>query len=277
MTDAPPRSPTTPARSPHADERTIRPRRSLPGGRAVVGAFLVVAAAVGTFGAYLNATATPSTSYLVATRSFQLGHVITEEDLVDGGDAGVVGLAIDLPERVAAAAYPSDRTSAQQLVGQVVVAPITADDLLLASQFAEVTTAAGGVVLSFSLPTERALAGRLEAGEIVDLVATFPGAGAAQTQTLVVARGITVVGATTTGDGINGGRVLVTVDVEDLPTAQAVQHAVDVAQVAVLRGADPADASPPATTGPGPSGVTTGSDGTADGEAITVSNGEEGR
>ena len=78
MTDAPPLATTGRVSSSDPGGRTIRPRRSLPGGRAVVGAFLVVVAAVGTFGAYLSATAAPSTSYLVAARSFQLGHVITE-------------------------------------------------------------------------------------------------------------------------------------------------------------------------------------------------------
>ncbi len=240
-----PRPATTAAPS-EDDGRTIRPRRSLPGGRAVVGAFLVVVAAVGTFGAYLSATAAPSTSYMVATTTFEPGHVITEGDLV-GPAAGFRSVPMDLPNELAARAYTSAPASAQRLLGQVVVAPIAADDLALASQFADVAAAGDGVVLSFSLPSDRALAGRVEAGERVDLVATFTGAGVDGSETRLVARQVTVVAASAGGEGLNGGRVTLTVEVADLATAQAVQHAVDVAQVAVLRGSD-AGANAPAAT-----------------------------
>ncbi len=230
---------------PPDDGRTIRPRRSLPGGRAVVGAFLVVVAAVGTFGAYLTATAAPTTSYMVATRGFELGHVITEADLV-GGSAGFRSVAMDLPTELAARAHTSDPASAQRLLGQVVVAPIAPHDLVLASQFADVEAAVDGVVLSFSLPTDRALAGRLRAGERVDLVATFTGADVGGSETRLVARQVSVLEVAAGGEGLNGGRVTLTVEVADLATAQSVQHAVDVAQVAVLRGGDADDASPTA-------------------------------
>lgn len=246
MADAPtlPRHAEPP--SSDGEGRTIRPRRSLPGGRAVVGAFLVVLAAVGTFGAHLSATAAPSTSYMVATTTFAPGHVITEDDLV-GGSAGFRSVAMDLPDELARRAFTESPASAQRLLGQVVVAPIAPDDLVLASQFADVAAAGNGVVLSFSLPTDRALAGRVEAGERVDLVATFAGVGVGGSETRLVARDVTVVAASAGTEGLNGGRVTLTVEVVDLATAQAVQHAVDVAEVAVLRGAD-RDAPVPAPT-----------------------------
>lgn len=245
MADAPTLPhPDTVSTSPDEAGRTIRPRRSLPGGRAVVGAFLVVVAAVGTFGAYLTATAGPSTSYVVATRGFELGHLITEEDLVAAG-AGFRLVAMDLPEELAARAFTGAPSAAHPLLGQVVVAPIAPGDLALASQFADVTAAGDGVALSFSLPVDRALAGRLEAGERVDLVATFAGAGAVGSETRLVARQVTVLATTAAAEGLNGGRVTMTVEVADLASAQAVQHAVDVARVAVLRGGD-AEAPTPA-------------------------------
>ena len=251
MADAPPRARPAAGLPSDPGGRTIRPRRSLPGSRAVVGALLVVLAAVGTFGAYLMATATPATSWFLADRPYELGHVITEADLAGGESAGVRTVAIALPEELAARAYPAEAASLQRLLGQVVVAPIAPGDLLLASQFADVAAAGDGVVLAMSLPADRALAGRVGAGEQVGLVATFPDVGARGGETRVVARQVTVVAATAVGEGLNGGRVTLTVEVADVETAQAVQHAVDVAQVAVLRGGD-LGAPPPAATASDP-------------------------
>lgn len=247
MADAPMLTRTTPGTEQDEPVRTIQPRRSLPGGRAVVGAFLVVVATVGTFGAYLTATAAPSTSYVVAARSFDVGDVMTEEDLVGDG-AGVRPVALELPPEVAGRALPADDGAVDLLVGQLVVAPLAAGDLLLESHFADVAAADRGVVLSLSLPVERALAGRIEAGERIDLVATFTAAGARGSETRIVARDISIVAVNAAGDGLSGGRITMLVEVEDLAAAQAVQHAVDTAEIAVLRGADPAVPSPPATT-----------------------------
>ena len=248
MTDTPATATATrPATSERQDaSRTISPRRSLPGGRAVIGAFLVVVAAVGTFGAYLSATAAPDTSYLVAARSFEIGHVVEEADLVGAG-AGFRAVPIDLPDEQAAGAIASDPATAEQLLGQVVVAPIGTGDLALQSQFVAAADAGDGVAMSFSLPVDRALAGRVGAGERVDVIATYARDGADGSETRLVARNVTVVTATSGGEGLNGGRFTLTVELPDLDTAQRLQHAVDTAQVAILRSGD-ADATTPAPT-----------------------------
>ena len=242
MTDAP----TLPRQSP-VDERdtgrTIRPRRTLPGGRAVTGAFLVVVAAVGTFGAYLSATAAPDTAYLVASRNLEIGHVITEQDLV-GSDAGFRAVSIDLPDEQAARALTSDAVDAEWLLGQVVVAPVAAGDLVQRTQFVDVARAAGGVAMSFSLPVDRALAGRVGAGERIDVIATHTRTGTTGSETRLVARNVTVVAVRSGGDGLNGGRLTLTVELPDIATAQRLQHAVDTAQVALLRGGDAEAATP---------------------------------
>ena len=240
-------APTLPRPAPTVgdDTRTVRPRRSLPGGRAVVGAFLVVVAAVGTFGAYLTATAAPATSYLVAARTFEIGHVLGEDDLVLG--AGVRAAAIDLPDEQAGRVVPADPAAMAALVGRVVVAPIMTGDLVQHTAFVGVEEAGDGVTMSFSLPVDRALAGRVGAGERVDVLATFSGAGALGSETRVVARDVVVVAVLAGGDGLNGGRVTMTVEVPDLATAQQLQHAVDTAQVAVLRGGDATAPTPGAT------------------------------
>lgn len=240
-------APTLPRPAPTSgdDTRTVRPRRSLPGGRAVVGAFLVVVAAVGTFGAYLTATAAPSTSYLVAARAFEIGHVLTEEDLVL--DVGVRAVPIDLPAQQADRAVIAGPAAMTALVGQVVIAPIEPGDLVQHTALVGVEEAGDGVTMSFSLPVDRALAGRVGAGERLDVLATFSSAGALGSETRVVARDVVVVAVLAGGDGLNGGRVTMTVEVPDLATAQQLQHAVDTAQVALLRGGDASAATPAAT------------------------------
>lgn len=234
MTDTP-TLPDRAVRGGEDDARTIRPRRSLPGGRAVVGAFLVVVAAVGTFGAYLSATAAPDTSYLVATRPLEIGHVIEEADVV-GADAELRPVPIDLPEEQASRALASSTTELEQLVGQVVVAPISAGDLLQRTQFADVDAAGEGVAISLSLPADRALAGRVGRGERVDVIATYAREGSSGSETRLVARSVTVVTVSAGGDGLEGGRVTLVVELPDLTTARRLQHAVDTAQVAIVRG-----------------------------------------
>ena len=219
---------------------TIRPRRSLPGGRAVIGAFLVVLAAVGTFGAYLQATSVPATTYLVASRELTVGTVLGDDDV-----AALREVAIDLPDDQAARAVRASQRGA--LVGTVVVAPVAPDDIVLVSMVQPVGTANAGVQLSFSLPPDRAVGGSIAVGERVDVVATFA-TGQGGTTTSIVARQVAVVSAPAASEGIGGGRVVLTVQVPDLATAQAVQHAVDVADVALLRGAAP-DAPLPAPVG----------------------------
>lgn len=221
---------------------TISPRRSLPGGRAVVGAFLVVLAAVGTFGAYLRATAAPATTYLVATETLEVGRVLTDGDV----SSLFTSVAVDLPEDQAARTVQASQR--QQLVGTVVLAPVAADDLVLVSALQPVGTAESGVQLSFSLPPDRAVGGEVAVGERVDIIGTF-NLGGQESQTRMVARQVTVVAAPDTTDGISGGRVLMTVQVPDLATAQELQHAVDVADIAILRGADADDADPEPVAG----------------------------
>ncbi len=60
---------------------TVRPRRGLPSGRAVVGGFLVALAAIGVFAAYTSATAEPVTEYVVAARDLTPGEQLTSGDV----------------------------------------------------------------------------------------------------------------------------------------------------------------------------------------------------
>src|SRR5689334_14240346 len=80
MTPAAP-APVGSPRPSSPSSRTLRRRRTLPGGRAVVGGFLIAVAAVGTFAAYTSATADTRVAYLAASHDLSIGHRITTADL----------------------------------------------------------------------------------------------------------------------------------------------------------------------------------------------------
>ena len=225
--------PTAPLAARATSEQTVRPRRPLPGGRAVVGALLVVLAAVGTFVAYLEGTGPPETRFLVAEADLRPGQVLTADDV----ESSFRAVAVELPPEQATRALAA--ASADQLVGATVLAPVVVDDLVSASSFARPGDAGPGVSLSFPIAAERAFAGRVVAGEQVDLLVTLGDA------TRVVARQVRVADVVGGGDGIGAGSLVLTVLLPDLATAQEVLSAADNGRVALTRGADPAEPSGP--------------------------------
>lgn len=215
---------------PDAGGRRIRPPRSLPGGRAVVGALLVAAAAVATFAAYLDATAGPTGRYVVATATIEPGTRL--RSLGDVGERfGTV--ALELPSELAARAVPD--SGVDDLVGQVVVTPLQPGDLLTRTQLVEDGGVDGAQTLSFSLPRAAAVAGALRPGERVDVLATFgTGDGA---YTAYVVRGIPLLRVASADGGPLGEStdLTLTVAVSALREVQALGHAVNTAEVFVTR------------------------------------------
>lgn len=218
-------------------ESTVRRRRGLPGGRAVVGAFLVAAAAVGIFGAYLSATAAPTTRYVVAARDLPIGTRLVPSDLEL--------VAMELPDGQADRAISeAEAALVDGLDGLVVLGPLVAGDLVMESQVVDDGDADGAVTLSFALPAERALAGRIRKGESIDVLATYPGTGG-QPYTEVVIRGAIVFDVVdSTAGGVSGPGRTFLVQVPGLEEAQRLAHALDVAEVVVARSGD-ADADTP--------------------------------
>lgn len=240
------------ASEPRAEERRIRPPRSLPGGRAVVGALLVAAAAVGTFAAYLDATAAPTGRYVVATASIEPGTRLRTLGEV-GERFGTV--ALELPSELAARAV--EASGVDDLVGQVVLTPLQPGDLLTRTQVVEDGGADGAQTLSFALPRTAAVAGALRPGERIDVLATY-GSGD-RAYTAYVARGIPLLGvAAVDGGSLGDGQDLtLTVAVAALEDVQALGHAVNTAEVFVTRStATPATADPaPGAFRPAPEDV----------------------
>src|SRR5687768_12672827 len=82
-------------------------RRSLPGGRAIVGGLLVAASAVGLFAAYSGSRSAPSAAYVTVTRDIVSGEILQRSDLTR--------VAIDLPSGQRAVSF----TDLERLIGTV--------------------------------------------------------------------------------------------------------------------------------------------------------------
>jgi hypothetical protein len=260
VADADTMTTTSPTTSPRGDDvevtdgRSVRRARTLPGGRAVVGALLVAAAAVGVFAAYLNATAEPSTRYLVARATVEPGTRIT-------GIPTIAELfearAIDLDPDLAAQAVRLE--DAESIVGRLVLAPLAPGELLSRSAL----VADGGVAdankISFAIDRADALAGDLRVGERIDVLATY-GSGD-NAYTAYVVRGVPLVARSGDpgsgglgGGGSSGGPLTLTVAITAPEDVQALAHAVATADIVVTRSTvlegDRGAAPPPYTASP---------------------------
>jgi Flp pilus assembly protein CpaB len=153
-----------PGSSPSAAEgssgRRIRPRRGLPGGRAVVGGLLVAVAAVGIFAAVSGAGRGPSTRYYVAARDISAGTTLTAEDLE--------AVAIEVPERMENRVF----SDPDALIGAITVGPLSEGELVQAGGLA---TGADAEIPTFSVAVGKAdaNAGELTRGDYVQVFATY--------------------------------------------------------------------------------------------------------
>ncbi len=196
----------------HVDHRQVTRRRTLPGGRAVVGALLITLAVLGVFAAWLSATAAPTTSFVVAATALAPGDEIQRDDLEL--------VAMDLPDGQAARVV----STADVAVGAVALAPVEPGDPVLRSSLRAPARAPDSSGFSFELPMSRALAGDLVAGDRVDVVATEAG------RTGFVATDVPVVASLA-----DGGTVVVTLALADPDAVLAIAHAVDEGTVHVAR------------------------------------------
>ena len=223
-----------PEGSPHSGRRSIRRRNALPSGRAVVGGFLVAVATVGMFAAYVNATAGPQTSYVVAARDLAPG------DRVDAAAVRLVPLT--LPDEQRARSYDV----IEPLLDTTVIEPLLAGELVQEGSLIATGADEGTRTVSFAIDPARAVSGTLKAGERVDLLATF-GSGT-EACTYVVAADIPVVAISeATGSLVSAaGGLTVTVAVDDVEDEVAVAHAANAGATTLVRTthADATDADP---------------------------------
>ena len=203
--------------------RVIGRRPTLPNGRAVVGGLLVAAAAVGTFAAWSDADAPPSGRAVVAARDLPIGTVVRAADL------DVV--AVDVPAPVAERAFARP----DLVVGQRTVAPLATGELVQRSSVVVPESARAGRQLSFAIDTSSALAGTLEVGETVDLLATY-GSSAAESSTEVVAAGAVIAGIPPAANP--DGRTVLLVDLPPEADVLAVANATRHGALTVVRSPD---------------------------------------
>ncbi len=222
------RRPRRPAAAPAGAGRSAARRRSVPGGRAVLGGLLVAASVVGLYYASTRAQAGPTESWVVARDALPLGARLTEGDLTR--------VAIDLPPAVAARAFGDPSA----LVGATLIAPVAAGDLIQASVVVAKPSAPSSREVTFTV-LRSTLGATVEEGERVDIVATY-GTGGDAFSTVVLRQAVVLAldrGNARVGDE---GPVVVTVAVDDPADAVALVHAAQVAKVALVRatGAAPA-------------------------------------
>lgn len=197
-------------------QRVAGRRPALPNTRAVVGGLLVAAAAVGTFAAWSAADDPPSSRLVVAARDLAVGEVLS------GGDVAVV--AVDVPGPLAARSF----ATVDGVLGRRTVAPLAAGELVQRSAVVAAAAGPGGRQLSFALDRADALAGTLEVGEAVDILATVDGT------TEVVASGATVAGLGDDG-GLGSDRVVVLLGLAPDTDVVAVAGAVRTGDITLVR------------------------------------------
>ncbi len=205
--------------------RPLRRRRPLPGGRAVVGGFLVTAAAVGIFAAYTGATSQHGVSYVVARHTLTVGQRITSADLATAPMVLSPAIGGQLAFR-----------DPGRLVGALVVGPVHSGELIQASSVVNGADATGDRQLSFPVTAARAVDGTLQVGDLVDVLATY-GTGANATTVAVVsqARVVARSDASSTLDPAGGGGETITLGLARSVDSLAVAHAVDAGQVMLVR------------------------------------------
>jgi len=246
---------------PATEAGTTRPvgrRRSLPGGRAVVGAFLVTLAAVGIFTAWLQANAVPSTTWVVAARDLLPGDVLTAADITT--------VPIDLPE--AQANRTTNNPAA--MVDRIVLSPLFEGELVGVGDTADASAVAGTSSLTIPVETSRALGGTLTSGDRVDVVATF------EDTTRYVAVDLPVVEAV-----VDGTVTSVTLATTNPTTILAVANAVDTATVFLARTNPDGDATSTAPVVPDaevldPAGTAGGMDSTDNTDGTDAAGGTDG-
>jgi len=206
-----------------AHRRITRPR-GLPGGRAVVGALLIAAAAVTVFAAYLDATSEPSTRFLVASEPIPTGTVIAD---LATAEAMFSSAPLALVDAVAEHAVTVDDLDG--LVGHTVVATLEAGELIQRSALLDGERATGAHVMSFAVPVADAVAGSVSPGETIDVLATSRSSG--EPTTVYVVRGVPVLAVGSSGPGSS---LVLTVALSDVGEVQALGHAVHTATVFVV-------------------------------------------
>lgn len=203
--------------------RVVRRRRGRINTRALAGGLLVTMAGLGLFAAYSGAHADHRTAFVVAAHDLQPGERVVPGDLTTA--------PMQLPS---ALAQMDAFRSPAVLDGAVLVAPLRAGELVQASDVVVAADAPSAAEVSFSIDASRAVAGTLQPGENVTVLATY-GTGP-EAVSLVVVRSARVVSVSRTTAAIGAQlQEEVTLGLSDPSDALALTNAVDAAQIELVR------------------------------------------
>ena len=197
----------------HGRPRNVTRRRVLPSGRAVVGAFLVAASAVGVFAAWSSASAGPTTMYVVTTTDVAPG------ERIERGDLALI--ALELPSAQRRLAF----TDVDVLVGATALSALADGQLVQSSEVAKPLGAPERAQISIRLEPGAAVGGDLHPGDTVDVIATYTAAGEPETST--ISRGAIVVRVVADDQRVGSGGAIVVVlavrpaELEPLASASA--------------------------------------------------------
>ncbi|MGI8758486.1 MAG: SAF domain-containing protein [Acidimicrobiales bacterium] len=200
--------------APPTSARAVGPQRRLPGGRAVVGGFLIATSAMGVFAAYTAASTSPEHSYAVVTAEVGSGERLSASDLA------LVPLELPPDQRQVAFA------DLGLLDGATALAPMAAGQLVQTSDVAKPAGGPDRAQISVALDPGNALGGDtglLGDGERVAVIVTYTSGGAPETSTISTdATIVRVLGGRDQVGGGGGLTVVLAVPPDDLePIAQA--------------------------------------------------------
>jgi hypothetical protein len=191
-----------PGGAPSAPDRSLGRRSSLPAGRAIVGATLVIVAAVLTFVGYVLATAKPTQKYLVATVPIAPNQPLTAAQFtpVDG----------DLPPEVRRTVFQSF----DQIKDGVLLTKLEAGALVTTSDVVARSAAESRYAVPFSAPAWKLH--DVKQGDTVVLIPTAERSGPQRPESLKVR----ILSLTSTG-GTNGDQIVMAAadsqkDIQDL-------------------------------------------------------------
>jgi Flp pilus assembly protein CpaB len=196
--------------------RTVARRRSLPGGRAVLGGLLVAASATGVFAAWSASAHGPTATYVVVTNDVAPG------ERIERGDLELV--TVDLPSAQRRVAF----TDVDVLVGATALSPLADGQLVQSSEVAKPVGAPDRAQISLRVEPGSAVGGDLRAGDVVDVIVTYTNGGAPQTST--ISRGAHVVRVLADDQRVGSGGAVVVVlavrpaELEPIAEAAAAGH-----------------------------------------------------
>ena len=200
----------------HAGQRRVARRRTLPGGRAVVGGFLVAASASGVFATWTAASSGPTARYVVMSDDVAPGERIERRDLEL--------VAIDLPRAQRLVSF----TDLEVLVGATAIAPLADGQIVHASAVAKPVGAPERAQISLRVEPGAAVGGDLRPGDVVDVIATYTAGGEPVTST--ISRGALVVKLVSDDQRVGAGGSVVVVlavrpsELEPIASAAAAGH-----------------------------------------------------